>query len=156
MDSKEYARGWREQNKHPCLDCGKPISHKAVRCGSCNTKWLWKIGKLNSDNSQKGKEHHAWKGGRYKKDGYWLVQRPEHHRADADGYVREHIIVWEEANNKPLPQGWIVHHLNGIRGDNRPINLVGLPDRKHRHILAAKAKRIQELEALLNNQHQLL
>lgn len=81
---------------------------------------------------------------------------PEHPRADSKGYVFEHIVVWEEAHGKPLPEGWQVHHLNGITDDNRPQNLVGLPDKKHRRIFDAKAKRIQELEALLNNQHQLL
>ncbi len=98
-----------------------------------------------------------WKGGRRIVRGYIRLLLPEHPRADKRGYVCEHILVWEKATGKSLPKGWVVHHLNGIRGDNRPVNLVALPDKKHRYILDAKAKRIQELEALLKNgQRQLL
>jgi len=84
-----------------------------------------------------------------------LLTRPNHPRAN-NGYVLEHIIIWEEANGKPLPKGWIIHHLNGIRDDNRLVNLQALPNKKHYLVLQAKAKRIQELEALINNQHQLM
>jgi len=105
----------------------------------------------------KGKNSPAWKGGRTKNTGgYILVYIPEHMKANKRGYVLEHILVWEKANNKSLPDGYIIHHLNGITDDNRPANLVALPNKKHYLVLAAKAKRIQELESLLNNQHQLL
>ena len=85
-----------------------------------------------------------------------MVHKPEHLRANKVGYVSEHIINWEIANNKPLPDKWIIHHLNGIKHDNRPCNLVGMPNKKHYLMLTAKAKRIQQLEALLENQVQLL
>lgn len=98
----------------------------------------------------------VWKGGRKDVRGYIRLLLPEHPRADKRGYVCEHIVAWEKAQGKPLPDGWVVHHLNGIRHDNRAVNLIALPDRKHKHILAAKAKRIQELEAMLTNQRQLL
>jgi len=135
----EYQRRWHEAHRIPCPDCGKPINPKAHHCRNCSIK-----------------HHPLWKGGRTKNQGYIVILKPEHPRANSSGYVFEHIVVWEETHGKPLPKGWIVHHLNGIKDDNRPKNLVGLPDKKHRHIFDAKAKRIQELEALLNNQHQLL
>ena len=84
-----------------------------------------------------------------------MIHRPEHPRA-IKGYIFEHWLVWEEANNKSLPKGWVIHHLNGIKGDNRICNLEALSNRKHYLVLQAKAKRIQALEALLNGQHQLL
>ena len=177
---------YREKNKHPCVDCGKMIhrisircsdcAHKAKRtvvpkfcidcgkpitgwfakrCPSCETKRRW----ANSEMKhlvRREKEHHNWKGGRIRSSGYVFVHRSDHARANRDGYVREHILVWEEAHGKTLPKGWIVHHLNGIKDDNRPINLLGLPNKKHYLVLQAKAKRIQELEALLNGQSQLL
>lgn len=79
--------------------------------------------------------------------GYTMVWNPTHLRAGTNGYVREHILVWEQIHNKPLPKGWVIHHLNGIKSDNRPENLIALPDKKHIRILSAKAQRIRELEA---------
>jgi len=64
--------------------------------------------------------------------------------------VPEHLAVWEEANGRRLPDGWVIHHLNGIKTDNRLRNLSALPNMKHMLVLAAKAKRIRELEELLN------
>ena len=90
------------------------------------------------------------------KNGYVLILHPGHPRVNRDGYVSEHILVWEQVHGKPLPIGWIIHHLNGIKHDNRPGNLIGLPNKKHYLVLQAKAKRIQELEAMLNGQSQLL
>jgi len=78
-----------------------------------------------------------------------MVYTPDHPRQH-NGYVYEHWIIWEQAHNKPLPDGWVVHHLNGIRHDNRPENLAGMPNHKHHFILKAMGKRIQELEALLD------
>lgn len=88
-----------------------------------------------------------WKGGRRSNHGYILILKPEHPRADKAGYVPEHILIWEQVHNKPLPQGWVIHHLNGIKADNRPENFLALPSRKHHDVLAAKAQRIRELEA---------
>lgn len=89
-------------------------------------------------------------------DGYVLIHQPDHPRASKKGYVAEHILVWEQTHGKPLPKGWVVHHLNGRRADNRPSNLKGLPNKKHYLVLQAKAKRIQELEGIINGQSQLL
>ena len=137
---------FRNKTLHPCVDCEKPVIQKATRCHSCTMKEY-----LRHNN------HPCWKGGKFKhKSGYILVSDKGHPKANKQGYILEHILVWETAHSKSLPQGWIIHHLNGIRDDNRIANLVALPEQKHRLILTAKAKRIQELEALLNGQHQLV
>lgn len=101
-----------------------------------------------------GENHPNWKGGRKKTSwGYVLVLNPNHERAQSLGknkdsrYVLEHILVWEHVHNQKLPKNWSIHHLNGIKDDNRPENLVALPNRKHAHVLSEKAKRIRELEA---------
>ncbi|GAI99538.1 unnamed protein product [marine sediment metagenome] len=92
-----------------------------------------------------GPANPSWKGGRTFADGYIYVRAPGHPRA-RNGYVAEHILIWEQTHNQPLPPGWVIHHLNGIGIDNRPENIVGLPDRKHKRVLTVKAQRIKELE----------
>lgn len=71
-----------------------------------------------------------WKGGRrYNGQGYVLIYCPEHPRATEKPngkYIREHIIVAEKKIGRFLKYGEVVHHINGIRDDNRPENLVVL------------------------------
>lgn len=95
-----------------------------------------------------GENHPSWKGGRYKDiRGYILVRNAR----NKNGYVYEHILEWEKANGKLLPSNWTVHHLNGIKDDNRPENLIGLPRKGHgtfsRVLLSETRKRIRKLEA---------
>lgn len=56
-------------------------------------------------------------------DGYWVLHRPEHPNARADGRVMQHTVVMAEKIGRPLKQGEQVHHINGVRSDNRPENL---------------------------------
>lgn len=102
----------------------------------------------------RGEKNPAWKGGRHKlKSGYIVIYQPDHPRAmlhkGNKRYVYEHILVWEEANGRPLPDGWVVHHINGKRSDNRPENLLGLPKKSHNYALRLQAqqKRIRQLES---------
>ena len=140
-----YKRKWYEAHRQACPTCGKPIFHTSKAC----TK--------HKRHLPSGPTHPAWKGGKRKtKGGYIQMYQREHPRASKDGRVYEHIVVWEEAHGKPVPKGWIIHHLNGVRDDNLITNLVAMPDKKHRTLLQAKAKRIQELEALLRQQSQLI
>ena len=156
MWTKEYHRQWRQKHSHPCKDCGKIVGYTATRCFACAMKWKWAMGQMMSPN-RGGSKQWKWKGGRaIATRGYILILNRSHPRANKAGYVLEHILIWEQTHGKPLPKGWIIHHLNGITSDNRPVNLVALPNKKHYLLLESKAKRIQELEALLNNQHQLL
>lgn len=89
----------------------------------------------------------GWKEKARNNGGYIKVKYPGHPRADKRGNVLEHIIVWETAHNRKVPKGWIIHHLNGIRDDNRLENLVAMPRGRHSDLARPYKKRIRELEA---------
>jgi len=70
---------------------------------------------------KRGTEHYAWKGGRVKWPGGYMAVR-----VDVDGerkYVLEHRYVMEQHLGRRLERNETVHHLNGIRDDNRIENL---------------------------------
>lgn len=54
--------------------------------------------------------------------GYAHTYLPLHPRA-INGRVREHIVVMEKKIGRLLLSGENVHHINGVRDDNRPENL---------------------------------
>lgn len=92
-------------------------------------------------------------GRRLNNGGYVILIQPQHPRAKGKtGYVLEHILIWEKVHNRPLPNGWVIHHLNGIKTDNRPCNLVAMPNARHtrRELGEAYKKRIRELETEVN------
>ncbi len=141
-----------EEHKHPCAGCGKLVYRVSTRCGSCaskqNRSWL-KV------KYAVGADHRNWKGGRFKqKNGYIFVKAYGHPRAtNKGGYVFEHILVWEQAHKRSVPEGHVIHHLNGIKDDNRIDNLLCLPKKKHapHTLLWAVQKRVKVLEEALSH-----
>jgi hypothetical protein len=92
----------------------------------------------------KGRRSHKWKGGQtINNQGYAFVYSPDHTRAHSNGYVPEHILVAEGALGKPLPKGSMVHHVNGIRSDNRKCNLVICQDEKYHSRLHLRMRAIE-------------
>jgi len=83
--------------------------------------------------------------------GYIGIYAPEHHRASKVGYVMEHILIWEKAHNIPLPDGWIIHHINHNKADNRPGNLEAMPRSKHN-----SNRMFQELQRKVEQQDQVI
>lgn len=51
------------------------------------------------------------------------------YRVTAAGEL-EHRAVWQRHNGW-LPKGWIVHHINEVKTDNRIENLIGMPSELH-------------------------
>jgi len=85
------------------------------------------IKKKMSDANKKcnGSNHNHWKGGRHKvANGYIHVWCPEHPNAVHEHrYMMEHRLVMEKYLGRYLEKWEQVHHLNGIKDDNRIENL---------------------------------
>lgn len=54
--------------------------------------------------------------------GYVYDKQPLHPLADKRGRVLQHRRIWFDANG-PIPEGGVVHHINGDKTDNRLKNL---------------------------------
>jgi len=116
---------------HACISCGKVRlvqtrngKTRSLMCKSCS-----KTGVRHPQYGKIGKESANWKGGETTdKRGYIFIYNLEHPRADSKGYVKRAIIVLESKLGRPLLDGCDAHHLNEIKGDDRPDNL---EERKH-------------------------
>jgi hypothetical protein len=73
-----------------------------------------------------------WKGGkRLDKDGYVLMLDWSNTNCDSHGYVREHRSVVENHIGRSLNKGEVVHHINGVKHDNRIENLELMSANEH-------------------------
>jgi hypothetical protein len=80
------------------------------------------IKKMSED--QRGPLNRFWRGGRsVSNEGYIRIYSPDHPQADSYGYVVEHRLVMERNLGRFLLPTEVVHHINGIAGDNRIENL---------------------------------
>lgn len=120
MPSGVYKRkkGWTNQTsfKKGCIPWNKNIPH------SERTKK--KIGKANRGNKFR------WEGGRLKQQGYILVRKPNHPFPNSHGYVFEHRLVIERQIGRYLTRKEMPHHINKIKDDNRPENLMAFVNRR--------------------------
>lgn len=78
-----------------------------------------------------------------KKDGT-IYTKYGNARLDNNGYYRItsgkennnnkflHRLIWEDRYSKPVPKGYVIHHINGDKMDNRVQNLQCVEDRLHK------------------------
>lgn len=100
-----------------CPICRGRAARKVCACGGFMGKASTKCTKCtNRTTSQNGN----WKGGFYYKKGYKMMAVNDR---GSQRYVFEHILVMEESLGRRLVPGETVHHVNGIRDDNKLKNL---------------------------------
>lgn len=79
-----------------------------------------------------GHNNYHWSGGRkMHSEGYVVCYHPEHPHANKHGFVMEHRYVMEQHIGRYLTDNEIVHHINGIKTDNRVENLMLMSRSEH-------------------------
>ena len=138
----------------PCSECGKerlvyPDIHK-YKTGLC-----WECS-LKRRKQPRAEDSPQWRGGRKLCAGYISVylnpDDPFFPMTNGwDNYVLEHRLVMAQHLERCLTSDELVHHLNGIRDDNRIENLsmVNRKDHPNKTFMYLLQERLRELEKKL-------
>lgn len=136
----EFKRGHRSWNAGTkkfrsaiCEACNKQFERPAANTSTfrfCSQKCAY--------SKRSGKQHPGWKGGKFvTKAGYVRVN------IGKGKSQLEHILVAEKALGRPLTTGEQVHHINGVRHDNRNQNLLICDIAYHRSLERRMARLYQ-------------
>lgn len=105
------------------------VQHKAHQLGiGKDREGFFKVRSVAQSGSNSGN----FKGYRRRTTkGYIALYRPDHPMATKNGLVMEHRLVVEESLGHYLPPEFDVHHINGIKDDNRLENLAIMTHKAH-------------------------
>jgi hypothetical protein len=116
---KAFRNGYRangEAKQCQVDDCHSPVRSR----GYCNSHYnLWRRWGMPSAPARPAPSHKK----RSRDNGYVLVKAVGHSTAMVTGYAMEHRYVMSEHLGRDLLPGENIHHINGVRDDNRIENL---------------------------------
>lgn len=103
--TSNYSRGY------TCTECGKPVANttRTHKCRACLSAYSRSVAPTVRRKNTHG---YAFLTGHY-----------DHPNANHRGQILEHVKVMSEILGRALLPGENVHHINGVRDDNRPENL---------------------------------
>lgn len=139
-----------------CVDCGKERWVKLIRnepissrCSHC----AWSIIGKRQTRNQYGKNNPHWKGGQHKiPAGYVVVRFPTHPHSNMRGYVKRARLILEQKLGRYLLDGYEPHHINGVKDDDCPENLIELSKGAHRVLTNKELKKAEHMMKFRHSQ----
>jgi len=117
-----YAKAYQKYMWVACTDCGKERWVRVLH-GKPEEHRCWSCANSGENNPMFGKRAPNWKGGEILWKDYIFVYKPEHPRSNGQGYIKRATLVLEEKLGRYLKEGYLAHHENEIKTDDRPENL---------------------------------
>jgi predicted DNA-binding protein (UPF0251 family) len=118
----------------------------------CSQKVVWRFMKNHGIKSRLPankrlpkfrEENPSWKGGKHIHSGYVRLRTPTDSisKGESNGYIREHDYIMEKHIGRALTKDEVVHHINGIKTDNRLENLQLMTRAEHMKLHCILRKR---------------
>lgn len=127
--------------RHTCEICGR---ERWVRFrGKLPPKHCWHC-QIKILMQRHGSLHPMWKGGQTVQCGYVVIYKPNHPNHDINGYVKRGRLILESKLGKILLRQMDIHHINGIKTDDRPTNLMTLSHSEHSRLHGLERGRLQK------------
>ncbi len=117
----------KEKRIQKCLDCKKEISKNSERCKSCSNRN--RKGKYNTNKHKDAKGYYYSNGYKY----IYLYNLPKT-QSGVPTAIAEHRLIMKKYLKRNLKLKETVHHINGIKDDNRIENLQVVSNSKHAKI----------------------
>ncbi|HUC95598.1 MAG TPA: HNH endonuclease [Candidatus Saccharimonadia bacterium] len=158
LETKMNGSTYKSTKLFPCSNCGKDLyiqkyyyqkkKYKNFYCDrKCAARGRYKPFPSVFNNL---KEIYSW--GWTESRGYLVCKRRQEFKGKTKMY-HQHRVVCEFILNRPLLSSETVNHINGIKNDNRPENLVVLNRSEHPSqaviVIGILKQRIRDLEMIL-------